>query len=375
MRINKKQFWSTLGAVLVLAVITGGLAGVIASVLTNQSLDRYVQSLSGDDLTLISQVKPRPLPGTYEEALSRVQESGWPAFATITSSSVDSQSSASWIQEIDSVGHGAVITSDGWILAHSDSLSRFYTPTTQAEVWVDGERFEIQNIVYDTLTDAALIKVDAQNLPVLAFGATQNMSGGEFVFGITSTHSLVASSLEDPDRHVDSLILRAEEFDTYWRLTDNVETGTPLLNSLGELVGFMSSDHKAIPLHHALGFIQSVLRSGEVERAALGAYVVDVDTVLNVDAGLGVGVDAGALIVAPNSWTSAVDASGPADLAGLLAGDLIVSIDETNIMNGTSLSEALGSYSPGSTARIIIIRTGEIIEVEVTFANLSDLVY
>ena len=81
---NKKTIWSFVGAALALSIIAGAASGIVASIITNQSLDEYFESLSADrELVSISKVKPRPLPGTYEEALSQVREVGRSSLALI----------------------------------------------------------------------------------------------------------------------------------------------------------------------------------------------------------------------------------------------------------------------------------------------------
>ncbi len=81
---------SVFGLSLILAIVAGALSGVIAAIATNQSIEKYAASLSERmDLIMISQVKPGPLPGTFEESLRRVQENGWRSLVVISAVSTD----------------------------------------------------------------------------------------------------------------------------------------------------------------------------------------------------------------------------------------------------------------------------------------------
>ncbi|MDP2631853.1 MAG: PDZ domain-containing protein [Candidatus Uhrbacteria bacterium] len=375
MDVSKNKIWTFVGSVIILSVLAGGFSGVISAVFTNQSLDRYVQSLSeGEGLVLISEVKPSPIPGTYEEALSRVQETGWKATALIRATSVDSSLPSAWINRDDVVGYGAVITSDGWIVLHSDVLNAFVNPESSAEVWIDGERYSISSIVQDSLSDLSLIKISAEGLSVVAFGASDSMRGGSILFGVPSSSGILVSNLLDSD-YQDSSALPAETFDSSWVLSDELPAGIPILNSAGELIAFSLEDSGALPLHHGIVFIQSVLRSGQAEHAALGSYVVNVASILNINPELRMNAEAGALLIAPNGIGNPIVSGGPADLAGLQKGDLILAVDNYVLSNFSSLAEAIASYSPGSSATFSVMRDGVVSDYKITFSNLSDLVY
>lgn len=367
-----KQF----GVILILAIVCGALAGVIATVLTNQSLDRYAQSLADSErLFTISQEKPRPLPGTYEEALSRIQEVGWPAVATMRPISADSLRVSDWVTADSASGVGTVITSDGWLLFHRDAVASFTDVTTGAEVWIQGERFTIEQSVEDTQSELILVKVDAQGLPTLAFGPAEDMLGGDLLFALTGMAEILPTSLKDAGEPVGGLVLPAEAYVTQWEATENIPTPGPILNAAGELVGFANEDAMVLPLHHFRPFIQSTLRNGSVKYAGLGAYTVSISDVLNLDESITGRSTFGALVVSPDSRTSAVLAGSPAAEAGIQEGDIIISIDDVLITENESLAELLASYEPEQSSVIAVLRGDEQIEFSVTFTDLQTLSY
>src|SRR5688572_22338686 len=108
--------------VILLAIVAGSLSGVIAAVVSTQSLEEYARSLTnGERLFAISEPRPQPLPGTYEEALAQVQETGFAASALIRPTSVDSTNASQWVTRDSATGFGSVVTSDGWVLFHKDA--------------------------------------------------------------------------------------------------------------------------------------------------------------------------------------------------------------------------------------------------------------
>jgi len=376
MKEEKQKFWSFLGTVMIVSVLTASLAGIIAAVVTNQSLDRYFEYLSnGEQRVSISEVKPRPLPGTYEEALSRVHEVGWPSTAVIRTQTKDSQLASEWIGLESAAGFGAVVTNDGWILFHQATLDQFSDPVELAEIWVNEQRYQIEQIVEDDLTDYVLVKIEARDLSALAFGASAEARSGEMVFQLSGPYAVQAMSIDDTEVLIDDYIKPDVAFIAQWQLSEATDVIGPILNSAGELVGFTSGDGAALPRHHGIAFVQSVLRNSEAEHAAMGVYTVDLDSVLNIDPELTDNVTAGAYLMAPKNRRSAIVQNSPAAEVGLQDGDIIVAIDDILIFGSTSLAEILSNYKVDDQAMLTISRAGETQEIQITFANYADLVY
>jgi S1-C subfamily serine protease len=108
--------------------------------------------------------------------------------------------------------------------------------------------------------------------------------------------------------------------------------------------------------------------------AALGAYVVDLSDIYNLDAGLRQSLSTGALVFAPVGKL-AVPVKTPAAESGLLAKDIITAVDGEAITQFVSLSELLAIYDPGQTAKLSVLRAGAPIEISVVLGDLSTLVY
>lgn len=363
--------------ILILSIVAGATSGIVASLVTQRSLEDYALSLlNGGQLITISEPRPQPLPGTYEEALVRVQDAGWPATAFIRAVSTDATSSSEWITKESAVGQGSVVTSDGWVLFNKDALAAFTNPKAQAEIWILGSSYPVAKVVEDSLTDFVLIKVDASGMPALAFADSEDFYGGEILFEMTGDLDIFPTSLADSEQLAGNLVAPAEQYATEWQMTDAFDAPAPFLNASGELAAFGTGTDRAVPIHHLKPFIQSVLRYGEPRYAGLGAEVASIHEILNLDPAIADRTgSSGAIIALPDRWTPAVIDGSPADDADLHANDVILFVDDVPVSDRVSLSELLKAYEPGDEAVLTVFRGDEDLEILVTFVDASDLVY
>lgn len=357
---------STLSLSVLLAVIGGALAGMTASIYTQESLKDYLQTLTTrPDVSLISQVKPASLPGTYEEALSKVGEVASPSIAILRAKTADSVNPMAWQVATGTDRPGVVVTSDGWILFMQPTASSFLPTATNSEVWIGGERFAITKIVSDSLTSLSMVKVEGQNFSAVPFGKSSEARAGEIVFGLLDDQRLLATSLVDISTSLTS-DYRAEEYGYYWMIDSSVgSSSAPLVNASGELIGF--ADTSVTPLDHILPFVQSVLKDGYASYAGLGATIVDINQVINIDSALKMNQKEGALVISlPN---------GPAKTAGVKAFDLITAIDGVPVTSSNTIAIQLKRYVPGSKIKLTVVRSAISSEIEVTLGDYADLIY
>ncbi len=348
----KRMTWWPIARTLILGVSAGAASGIVAAVITSQSLDNYAAFLleryRAPD---VSVEKPSPIPGTYEEALARVRSSH-ATLVMFTSAATPSSQASSFVDVDDVLGLGAVVSADGWILTTTTATAAFGNPSAM-NVWIGGDRYDVERVVDDTMTEMRPGKVAASDLVALGFGDSADVA--------------LSDALTAYGAHP------AETLTTTWQLSRPLPA-EPLVNGAGDYVGF-ADDEAAVPLHHALAFVQGVMRSGAFDRAALGAYVVDLATVLNVSDDLRQGADAGAIVLAATLDDRPIVRGGPAAEAGLAARDIITAIDGESVTATRTLAEHLATYAPGQSARLTVLRGGESVTVAVTFVSASDLVY
>lgn len=362
MQCTKKQ-WTYTGLVLIASLIAGSLAGIVSSVYTNRSMENYMQAISDEQILLtLSQVKPGPVPGTYEEALGAVNESR-NSLAYIFASNDLSSAVSGWIYETDALGVGVVVTSDGWILLDGSALGG--RSSSQVKIYVSGEWYESVDVVTDIRSSAILIKIDASGLDALAYGSSESMQDGQFVFAPGDDGGLYVSSLVNSQYTQDDFS-RAEDYVNSWLLQDSLGASLPILDSSGGLIGFTATSEIAMPLYELEDFVNSVLEFSEAQYAALGAYIVDIERAVNVDVA-DLGTEDGFMI------TQIVYGS-PAYDGGLRQGDIIASIGGAEVSSDFELAKALSRYIADEEVVIGLIRDGEHVEKTVTLGSY-DLVY
>ena len=360
-----------------LASLLGGAgAGVLSSVLTTNALDNYANSLLGDQgFTALEPRKLNTSPLDYDRAIERVRDAQGRSLAVITSKAKDTSMPERWIGPGNTLAVGLVVSANGWILTTAEQLAVFTNPVATAEVWVRGTRYAINAISSDPLTPYVLIKLTAATgLTPIGFGDSADVQSGEQVFVLPDGVSLVPVTVAESEFSLLVTPAPAETYVTAWQVTTASVTPGPILSTTGDMLAFMTANGEAVPLHHGLAFVQETIRSGAVAHAALGAYLIDVSRLYNLDPSLRQGLSAGALVFAPTGRL-AVPAKTPAAEAGVQAHDLITAIDGLAVTATTQVAEILAGYDPGQTARLNILRGGALIEVDVVLGDLADLAY
>lgn len=262
------------------------------------------------------------------------------------------------------VGSGFIISDDGYILTNNHVVARsngiFVTLTS-------GKEYPAEIIGTDPRTDIALIKIDAEDLQPMEIGDSQSLKKGQWVLAIGSPFGLEST--------VTAGIVSAINRDTGDYLpfiqTDVAvnpgNSGGPLMNLAGEVVGVNSQIVSqsggfmgislAIPIDEAMRVVTQLKEHGKVTRGRIGVQIGPVsDEVAEV---LGLGDARGALV-------SAVEPDGPAEDAGVISGDVILSFNGNEIKHMTDLPRLVGATKPGTEATMEVWRKGKNVKLDVT---------
>ncbi|MEK7632524.1 MAG: PDZ domain-containing protein [Patescibacteria group bacterium] len=370
--------WWGIGRSLILAVVAGAGAGVVAAVWTSRSLDDYAASLlAGRHLPQVSTQQPTPIPGTYEEALSRVRENARTGVAAVMPVSTDSFAAKSWLSDTSALGYGAIVSDDGWVAVDASVLDDVKNPLKDIEVWMNGKRYAVQAVVRDSQTSAAMLHTTATGLSPLGFASTNGDHSGEMMFAVDALGGVFPNAVAQSDEEIMSGAQHAETFTTDWALSaSSPSLSSPLLNAAGELAGFArAGDVHVLPLHQALHAIRSVVKTGANTVAMFGAYSIDLAHAYNIDSDLRQNLRAGALLFSPDASVHATVRGGPAAEAGFASKDIILAVDGESVTDSTSLAEILALYDPGDVARCTVLRAGQTMTISVTLGDTSTLVY
>src|SRR5580765_528286 len=253
-------------------------------------------------------------------------------------------------------GSGFIIDADGSILTNHHVVERAERIIVKLS---DGRTFRARVIGADPDTDIALIKVDGQTgLPVAPLGDSSTLRMGEWVCAIGNPlgyeHSVTVGVVSFLGRKLFDMSL-----DDYIQTDAAINfgnSGGPLINSRGEVIGInaaissrASSIGFAVPINGASAVLPQLRARGRVSRGYMGVGLRDVDQ--DLERSLQLPVDHGAVV-------QDITRGSPADRAGLRPYDVIVSLDDRPIANDDQLIREIAGRSPGSPARLQLIRDG-----------------
>ncbi len=338
-------------AMILLSLATGLLAGVVGAVVSENYLNDYAASLqqAGERTLELSAQKPRDLPGTFEEAVDNAHATLSPALVRFYALPNDA------LLPGEESGFGVIVTSDGWVATTQSAMNN---DVGLHVAYVGDQAYQIARTFFDPLTDVVMVDLEATGLPVVPFGASDQVEGGTLAFAATSQTAIFPTAVVDAKHWIGKTsALPAEQFTTDFLLADLFpKSGVPIVNSAGELIAVDS-----VPLHHVLSFIKSVIRSAEVDRVPFGASVIDLHLVKTSDA-LARGFTRG-------DYVTAVTPGSPAGVAGLVRGDIITRFGDVTLNGHSTLAELLTSYHLGDSVQITVDRGGEEREITVVLGS------
>lgn len=343
-----KHFFSSPLTGLALIIIVSTSVAIVATVVTNDSLDQYAQRLEQSDTLLrISQQRPDPIPGSYEESLGYVKEQvGDVAFFSHDLPATD-------LSAEDVVAVGAVITSDGWVLIAGD-----VDVNLQRVVWVNENRYSIDDLV--NMSAFTLVHLDgAASLRPFAFGMADDVEPGERLFALGSLDDFSVTSLVDGQQMAAALARSAADYKQVatWELQHDLRDSL-LVNTVGDLVGLVGGG-EVYPIHYALPWLQSAIRGEDYVVPRLGVSVRWLDALLVTT----VDRNSGALVQTVHTPESP-----------FLVGDVIVRVGNVTIDANTPIAETLLAHDVGDSIAVTIVRDGESQEVRVELLGDS-LIY
>ena len=274
--------------------------------------------------------------------------------------------------QTQSLGSGFIISNDGYILTNAHVVDSAEDVTVRL---TDKREFKAKVIGADRRTDVALIKIDAVGLPTVRFGDPDKLKVGEWVVAIGSPfgfdNTVTAGIVSAKGRS-----LPQENFVPFIQTDVAVNPGNsggPLFNMRGEVVGINSQIYSrtggfmglsfAIPIDVANGIAQQLRTTGKVTRGRIGVVIQPVTKEL-AD-GFGLSKPQGALV-------NAVEKGGPADKAGIEAGDVILTFDGKPVSASEDLPRVVGGTKPGSKVAVRVWRNKTARDLQVTVAELAD---
>jgi S1-C subfamily serine protease len=271
-------------------------------------------------------------------------------------------------------GSGFIIGSDGRLITNAHVVDG----TERVRVTLkDGKVYEGKVIGSDSVTDVAVVKIEADNLPTVTLGNAEKLTPGEWAIaignplgldntvtvGIISALGRSSSQVGVPDKRVRFIQTDAA--------INPGNSGGPLLNSNGEVIGINTAIRAdaqglgfAIPIETAQRIANQLFTKGTADHPYLGIHMVTLDDrakeEINADRELEFKVtqDKGVLIVR-------VIPQSPAATGGLQPGDLIQKVGDRSVENSLQVQEQVELSPIGETLSVQVLREGELKTVKV----------
>jgi serine protease Do len=269
-------------------------------------------------------------------------------------------------------GSGFIVSADGIILTNAHVVQDAKDVTVKL---TDRRELKAKVLGSDPKTDIAVLKVEANNLPVVKLGSDDSLNVGEWVlaigspFGFENTVTAGVVSAKGRSLPDDSAV----PFIQTDVAINPGNSGGPLFNSRGEVVGINSQIYSrsggyqgvsfAIPIDLANKIKDKIVAHGKVDHAKLGVVVQEVNQTL---------ADSFKLPRPEGALVASVEKGGPADQAGLKTGDVIIGLGDKSIASSGDLPAAISLASPGDKISMKVWRDGGAKEITARLGSLSD---
>ena len=367
--------------VIAMAVVAGLISGSLSAV--------AVSGMIRDDAAPTGDVTSTPEADAKNVSDVRINESSavidavdevTPAVVTIESSS-----GGGLLGGETGTGSGFIFDAEGWILTNRHVVEE----ASELSITLnDGRVYPGTIYGIDTLTDLAIVKVDATDLPVAPIGTSADLDPGQVAIAIgnplgyeNTVTTGVVSGLGRQIRASDATQTSAETLNNLIQTDAAINPGNsggPLINSAGQVIGVNTAVNAnaqglgfAIPIDVAKPIMEQALNGDELARPYIGVRYMPVTPAIAEEQDLP--VDYGAL-VSSGSDQPAVIPGSPAEDAGLQAGDVIVAVNGEQITVDTDLSMLIVGHDPGDTVTLRVLRGNSAQEIEVALGELpSDL--
>lgn len=265
------------------------------------------------------------------------------------------------------IGSGVIISSDGYIVTNNHVVSTENDKDAD-EILVrltDGREIEAQLVGRDPLTDVAILKIEAQDLPAIKIADSDKISVGDVVFaignpmgvGLTVTQGIVSAT----NRSIG--IYGAKGYESFIQTDASINPGNSggaLIDSKGRLVGINSAILSrsggnigigfAIPSMLTVNISQQLADSGEVKRGFLGVGIADLTP--DLAEAFGSEGSKGVLI-------ETVEEGSAADSGGIKQGDIVVGLNSKKVDTANEFRVQIGHTAPGKEIELEIIREGK----------------
>ena len=272
----------------------------------------------------------------------------------------------------ESLGSGVIVNPAGYILTNNHVLNG----AKDIKVLLrDKREFHAHIVGADPKTDIAVLKVDANNLPVITFGDSSKLQAGNFVLAIGNPFGLNQTVTMGIVSATGRGGLGIEDYEDFIQTDAAINPGNSggaLIDGRGDLVGINTAILTengggnqgvgfAIPGNMARSVMEQILKTGKVTRAWLGVSIQTVTQ--DIAKSFRLNETYGALV-------NGVTPGSPAAKAGVETGDIIVDVNGEGIEDDRALQLKIGAMTPGTTIKLTVFRNGANHDLSVTLGTM-----
>ena len=275
--------------------------------------------------------------------------------------------------EVKNLGSGVIMTETGYILTNKHVIQNADQIIVALQ---SGQIFDAVLIGSDTLTDLAVLKINATDLPTILQNEKRMSQVGDVVLAIGNPlnlgQSITQGIISATGRNALSEMGRQNFIQTDASINKG-NSGGALINTAGELIGINTLSlgknnselaeglNFAIPIGLAKNVMNKIIKDGRVIRGYFGVN----SSLFYTAKQLGVG-EKGVLI-------TGVAEGGPADKAGIQAGDLVLKVANIEAENPAKMMEAIAEIKPGTEVKVIISRQNRLLELNVVIGEFPNI--
>ena len=394
-QMRKPLPWRRLTTIVVSMVLIVGLGtvgGVFGFVTMANSNSLFAQQLRKTlGLSNLSQLQIPITQNIKLEESSAVIDAAKkvsPAVVSITANAQVTDFTGQTSSQEISGGTGFILTSDGLIITNKHVVSD--TTASYKVVLSDGRVFSATVKARDPLNDLAVVKIETTNLPTVDLGSSDALQIGQSVIAVGNAlgefnNSVTLGVVSAKDRSLNGV---GGDSTATENLSDLIQTdasinpgnsGGPLVNLAGQVVGIdtaiASTNGGSVGLGFAIAIdsvkniIDSVRQTGSIVRPYIGVRYVPVTKA--VQSANNLSVDYGAMVQG-NGADSAVLPNSPAEKAGIVSGDILLTVNDEKIEETNPLTTILQKYKVGDQLKIQLLRSAKQQAITVTLEQLPN---
>jgi len=271
-------------------------------------------------------------------------------------------------QKASSLGSGVIVSTKGYVLTNHHVVEG----ADEIEVTLaDGKKLLAKLVGNDPDTDLAVLRVDLDNLPAIAFASSESLRVGDVVLAIGSPFGFSQSVTSGIVSALGRTGLGINTFENFIQTDAAINPGNsggPLIDATGNLVGVNTAIFSsraggsmgigfAIPVSTAKMVLEQIVKSGSVTRGWIGVELQELTPPI---------AESLRLATARGALVGGVLRGGPADKAGVKPGDVVIEIQGKPVADSVGLLNLVAALAPGQSAKLKLKRQGQDVDASIT---------